>query len=339
MKRSLAAIFIGVITASIMYQSASAGTLEEVKKRGYLNCGINTGLAGFAAPDDKGAWKGLDIDLCKAIAAAIFGDVSKVRYKSLNAQERFTALQSSEVDVLVRNTTWNFSRDVDLKLDFTGVNYYDGQGFMVRSNANVKSALELKGATVCVQTGTTTEFNLTQYSKTNNLGMKILTFAKNEEARQAYQDGRCDAYTTDASGLAGERSVMSNPKDHIILPEIISKEPLGPVVRHGDNVWGDVIRWTFNTMVIGEELGITSANVDEMRKSNNPEVLRLLGVQGEYGKMLGLPGDWAYKILKLVGNYGESFERNVGVNTPLGQKRGLNNLWNNGGLMYAPPFL
>ncbi|MBL8687038.1 MAG: amino acid ABC transporter substrate-binding protein [Alphaproteobacteria bacterium] len=339
MKKLLTAILAGAAVTVLAMQSAWAGTLEDVKKRGYLNCGINTGLAGFAAPDDKGVWKGLDIDFCKAVAAAIFGDTTKVRYKSLNAKERFTALQSGEVDMLARNTTWNFSRDVDLKLEFVGVNYYDGQGFMVRKDLGVKSALELKGATVCVQTGTTTEFNLTQYSRTNNLNMKALTFAKNEEARQAYQDGRCDAYTTDGSGLAGERSVMANPNDHIILPEVISKEPLGPVVRHGDNNWADVVRWSLNVMLIAEELGITSTNVDAMRQSNNPEILRLLGVQGEYGKMLGLSNDWAYQLIKQVGNYGESFERNVGTKTPLNQQRGLNNLWNKGGLMYAPPFL
>lgn len=308
MKKLLTAILAGAAVTVLAMQSAWAGTLEDVKKRGYLNCGINTGLAGFAAPDDKGVWKGLDIDFCKAVAAAIFGDTTKVRYKSLNAKERFTALQSGEVDMLARNTTWNFSRDVDLKLEFVGVNYYDGQGFMVRKDLGVKSALELKGATVCVQTGTTTEFNLTQYSRTNNLNMKALTFAKNEEARQAYQDGRCDAYTTDGSGLAGERSVMANPNDHIILPEVISKEPLGPVVRHGDNNWADVVRWSLNIMLIAEELGITSTNVDAMRQSNNPETLRLLGVQGEYGKMLGLSNDWAYQLIKQVGNYGESFE-------------------------------
>lgn len=339
MKKLLTAILAGAAVTVLAVQSAWAGTLEDVKKRGYLNCGINTGLAGFAAPDDKGVWKGLDIDFCKAVAAAIFGDTTKVRYKSLNAKERFTALQSGEVDMLARNTTWNFSRDVDLKLEFVGVNYYDGQGFMVRKNLGVKSVLELKGATVCVQTGTTTEFNLTQYSRTNNLNMKALTFAKNEEARQAYQDGRCDAYTTDGSGLAGERSVMANPNDHIILPEVISKEPLGPVVRHGDNNWADVVRWSLNIMLIAEELGITSTNVDAMRQSNNPETLRLLGVQGEYGKMLGLSNDWAYQLIKQVGNYSESFERNVGTKTPLNQQRGLNNLWNKGGLMYAPPFL
>ncbi len=339
MKKLLTAILAGAAVTVLAVQSAWAGTLEDVKKRGYLNCGINTGLAGFAAPDDKGVWKGLDIDFCKAVAAAIFGDTTKVRYKSLNAKERFTALQSGEVDMLARNTTWNFSRDVDLKLEFVGVNYYDGQGFMVRKNLGVKSVLELKGATVCVQTGTTTEFNLTQYSRTNNLNMKALTFAKNEEARQAYQDGRCDAYTTDGSGLAGERSVMANPNDHIILPEVISKEPLGPVVRHGDNNWADVVRWSLNVMLIAEELGITSTNVDSMRQSNNPEILRLLGVQGEYGKMLGLSNDWAYQLIKQVGNYSESFERNVGTKTPLNQQRGLNNLWNKGGLMYAPPFL
>ncbi|MBX7147400.1 MAG: amino acid ABC transporter substrate-binding protein [Alphaproteobacteria bacterium] len=317
---------------------AKAGTLEDVQKRGYLKCGINTGLAGFASPDDKGNWKGLDIDLCIGVTAAIFGDPSKVKYSPLNAKERFTALQSGEVDLLARNTTWNFSRDTDLKLDFVGVNYYDGQGFMVRKSLKVKSAKELNGASVCVQTGTTTELNLTEYFRANNMKLDAKVFEKNEEARQAYDSGRCDAYTTDASGLAAERSVLAKPDDHIILPEIISKEPLGPAVRHGDNNWGDVVRWVLNAMIIAEEMGITSQNVDTMKTSANPEIKRFLGAQDELGKMIGLSNDWAYKVVKYVGNYGESFERNVGAQTPLKLERGLNQLWNKGGILYAPPY-
>jgi general L-amino acid transport system substrate-binding protein len=318
---------------------AKADTLADVQGRGTLSCGVTTGLAGFAAPDDQGKWAGLDVDLCKAIAAAVLGDAEKVKYVPTNAKERFTALQSGEIDVLARNTTWTFSRDTDLGFDFVGTNYYDGQGFMVRKSLNVKSALELSGASVCVQQGTTTELNLGDYFRANNMELgDPAVFEKNEEARQAYDDGRCDAYTTDASGLAAERSVLAKPDDHIILPEIISKEPLGPLVRHGDNRWGDVIRWTLNAMIIAEEFGVTQANVDEQKASSqNPEVRRLLGVEGDMGKMTGLSNDWGYNIIKQVGNYGESFERNVGLKTPLGLARGLNELWSKGGLMYAPP--
>jgi general L-amino acid transport system substrate-binding protein len=326
------------VAAVAMAGPAKADTLSDVQGRGTLNCGVTTGLAGFAAPDDQGKWTGLDVDMCNAIAAAVLGDATKVKYVPTNAKERFTALQSGEIDVLARNTTWTFSRDTDLGFDFVGVNYYDGQGFMVRKNLNVKSALELSGASVCVQTGTTTELNLGDYFRANNMELKPVVFEKNEEARQAYDEGRCDAYTTDASGLAAERSVLAQPDEHIILPEIISKEPLGPLVRHGDNRWGDVIRWTLNAMLIAEEFGVTQANVDEQKASSqNPEVRRLLGVEGEMGKMTGLSNDWGYNIIKQVGNYGESFERNVGLKTPLGLARGLNELWSKGGLQYAPP--
>jgi general L-amino acid transport system substrate-binding protein len=327
--------FVAVLAAAT---AAGAATLDDVKARGTLNCGVTTGLAGFAAPDDQGKWKGLDVDMCRALAAAIFGDDTKVNYVPTNAKERFTALQSGEVDLLARNTTWTFSRDTDLGFEFIGTNYYDGQGFMVRKSLGVSSALELNGASVCVQTGTTTEKNLADYFRSNNLELKSVVFETNEQARQSYDEGRCDAYTTDASGLAAERSVLSVPDDHIILPEIISKEPLGPLVRHGDNAWGDIVRWTLNAMIIAEEFGITQANVDEMKSSDNPEVRRLLGVEDKMAAMIGLNDDWAYNIVKLVGNYGESFEANVGLKTPLGLARGLNQLWSKGGILYAPPF-
>jgi general L-amino acid transport system substrate-binding protein len=277
--------------------------------------------------------------MCKAVAAAVLGDATKVKFVPTTAKERFTALQSGEVDLLARNTTWTFSRDTDLGFEFVGTNYYDGQGFMVRKELGVQSALELSGASVCVQTGTTTELNLADYFRAHNMELRSVVFEKNEEARQAYDEGRCDAYTTDASGLAAERTVLATPGDHIILPEIISKEPLGPLVRHGDNLWGDIVRWTLNAMIIAEEFGITQANVDQMKSSSeNPEVKRLLGVEGDYSKMIGLSNDWAYNIVKQVGNYGESFEANVGLKTPLGLARGLNELWSKGGILYAPPF-
>jgi general L-amino acid transport system substrate-binding protein len=326
------------VASVAMIGLAKADTLADVQGRGTLNCGVTTGLAGFASPDDQGNWAGLDVDMCKAVAAAVLGDATKVNYVPTNAKERFTALQSGEIDVLARNTTWTFSRDTDLGFDFVGVNYYDGQGFMVRKDLNVKSALELSGASVCVQTGTTTELNLADYFRANNMELKSVVFETNDQARQAYDEGRCDAYTTDASGLAAERSVLAQPDQHIILPEIISKEPLGPLVRHGDNRWGDIVRWTLNAMIIAEEFGVTQANVDDQKaNSQNPEVRRLLGVEGEMGKMTGLPNEWAYNIIKQIGNYGESFERNVGLKTPLGLARGLNELWSKGGLLYAPP--
>jgi general L-amino acid transport system substrate-binding protein len=328
------------VAAFAFIASASADTLSDVQGRGTLNCGVNgpTGLPGFGIPDDKGNWTGLDVDLCRAVAAAVFGDATKVKFVPLGSKERFTALQSGEIDLLVRNSTWTFSRDTDLGLDFVQVNYYDGQGFLVRKELGVKSAKELSGATICVQTGTTTEKNLADYFRSNNLELKTVVFENADQTRQAYDEGRCDAYTTDASGLAAERTSLKNPGDNIILPEIISKEPLGPAVRHGDNRWGDIVRWSFNAMLIGEEKGITQANVDDVKgKSEDPEVRRLLGVEDEMGKMTGLSNDWAYNILKQVGNYGESFERNVGQKTPLGLARGLNELWSKGGLQYAPP--
>jgi general L-amino acid transport system substrate-binding protein len=338
------ALAIGFSTIGATTAAQAASTLDTVKQRGKLICGVNTGLAGFGAPNDQGQWSGLDIDLCKAVAAAVFGDASKVDYKPLNAEQRFTALQSGEVDMLARNSTWTLSRDTQLGLDFVAVNYYDGQGFMVRKEAGVKSALELKGATVCVQEGTTTEKNLGDFDKANNLGMQPVKFKENDQARGAYDEGRCDAYTTDASGLAGERTALKNPDDNIILPEIISKEPLGPVVRHGDNQWGDIVRWTHNAMLVAEEKGITQANVDEVKAKNgtdnanaDPEIQRMLGITDKMGEGTGLSNDWAYNIIKAVGNYGEVFDRNVGPKRPLKLERGLNALWTKGGLQYAPP--
>ena len=329
----------GAALAMVVAAPAFAGpTLDAVKQRGTLNCGVNDGLAGFGAPNDKGEWAGLDVDVCRAVAAALFSDAKKVKYIPLTAKERFTALQSGEVDMLSRNTTWTLSRDTGLGFDFAGVDYYDGQGFMVRKSLGVKSAKELNGASVCVQTGTTTELNLTDYFRTNNMELKPVVFEKADEARTAYDEGRCDAYTTDASGLAAERSVLKQPDDHIILPEIISKEPLGPLVRHGDNEWGDVVRWSLNAMIIAEEFGITSENVDKVKaESTNPEIRRMLGVEGDMAQQLKVNPDWAYQIIKQVGNYGESFERNVGEKTPLHLARGLNQLWSKGGLLYAPP--
>jgi len=332
------------LVAGMSTAAHAASTLESVKAAGKVKCGVNTGLAGFAAPNDQGVWAGLDIDLCKAVAAAVFGDANKVEYKPLNAEQRFTALQSGEVDLLSRNSTWTLSRDSQLGLDFVAVNYYDGQGFMVRKDLGVSSAKELKGATVCVQEGTTTEKNLGDFDKANNLGTQPVKFKESDQARSAYDEGRCDAYTTDASGLAAERTGLKNPADNIILPEIISKEPLGPVVRHGDSQWADIVRWSHYAMIIGEEKGITSANVDDVKAKNaegaenaDAETQRFLGITDKMGEGLGLSNDWAYNILKQVGNYSEAFERNVGKNTPLGLARGLNALWTQGGLQYAPP--
>jgi general L-amino acid transport system substrate-binding protein len=295
-------------------------------------------LTGFGIPDDKGNWRGLDVDMCRAVAATVFGDATKVKFVPLGSKERFTALQSGEIDVLARNSTWTFSREADLGLIFVAVNYYDGQGFLVRKELAVDSALKLSGATICVQTGTTTEKNLADYFRTHNLELKSVVFENAEQARQAYDAGRCDAYTTDASGLASERTQLKNPSDNIILPEIISKEPLGPVVRKGDDNWATVVRWSFYAMLIAEEKGVTQANVDQIKgSSDDPEVKRMLGGEDDMGKMMGVSKDWAYNVVKQVGNYGESFERNVGLKTPLGLARGLNELWNKGGLQYAPP--
>jgi general L-amino acid transport system substrate-binding protein len=334
MKRIISIFALAVVFAA---HSASAQTLKTVKDRGTLNCGANGQLAGFGLPDAQGKWTGLDVDVCKAIAAAIFNDVSKIKFVPLSAKDRFTALQSGEVDVLVRNTTWTSSRDSSLGLSFTGVDYYDGQGFMVRKALKVNSALELNGASVCVQQGTTTELNLADYFRAHNMQLKSVTFASSDEAVKAYDAGRCDAFTTDASGLYAERLRLANSGDHIVLPEIISKEPLGPSVRQGDDQWFTVVKWVLFAMINAEELGITSKNVDEMAKSTNPEVKRFVGTDGSYGEQLGLTKDWAVRIVKLVGNYGEVFDRNVGAGSPLKIDRGLNKLWSKGGLQYAPP--
>jgi general L-amino acid transport system substrate-binding protein len=336
MKRVVFSVAVAAILAAAA-SAASAQTLNTIKSRGSLNCGANGTLAGFGLPDSQGRWTGLDVDLCKAIAAAIFNDPTKVKFVPLTAKDRFTALQSGEVDVLARNTTWTSSRDTSLGLNFTAVNYYDGQGFLVRKSLKVNSALELNDAAVCVQQGTTTELNLADYFRANKMKLKTVTFATADEAIKAYDASRCDAYTTDVSGLAGERLRLAKSDDHIVLPEVISKEPLGTVVRHGDDQWFDIVKWTHYAMVNAEELGITKANVDDQGKSDNPDVKRLLGTEGKHGEALGLPNDWAVRIVKHVGNYGESFERNVGQGSPLKIPRGLNGLWNKGGLQYAPP--
>ncbi len=317
--------------------AASAGTLDDDKAKGFVQCGANPSLIGFATADEKGEWSGLDIDFCRAVAAAIFNDPTKVKFTPLNAKERFTALQSGEIDVLSRNTTWTMSRDTSLGLKFAGVMYYDGQGFLVRKALGVSSALELSNARVCTQTGTTTELNLADYFRANNMPYEVVAYEKNEEVLQAYEAGRCDVYTTDASGLYAERLKLAAPDDHMILPEIISKEPLGPVVRQGDDQWFNVVKWTYYALVNAEELGITQANVEQMKTSENPEIKRFVGAEGEFGSAIGLSNDWAANIVAKVGNYGEIFDRNVGPSTPLGIARGLNNLWTKGGLQYGMP--
>jgi general L-amino acid transport system substrate-binding protein len=318
-------------------QGASAQTLKAVKDRGMLNCGANGMLAGFGIPDAQGKWTGLDVDVCRAIAAAVLGDATKVKFVPLTAKDRFTALQSGEVDVLIRNTTWTSSRDTTLGLNFTGVDYYDGQGFMVHKSLKVNSALELNGASVCVQQGTTTELNLADYFRAHKMQLKSVTFNTSDEAIKAYDAGRCDSFTTDASGLAAERLRLSNPDDNIILPEIISKEPLGPAVRHGDDQWFDIVKWTLFAMLNGEELGLSQKTIDQEMSSANPDIKRFVGTEGNYGEQLGLSKDWSVKIIKQVGNYGEVFERNVGQGSPLKLARGLNRLWTQGGIQYAPP--
>ena len=316
---------------------AMAGTLQDVRAKGFIQAGVNGDLFGFGKADDKGVWKGLDVDTARAIAAAVFGDADKVKYTPLTAKTRFTALQSGEIDVLTRNCTQTLGRDTALGLDFVQVNYYDGQGFLVPKKLGVKSALELSGASICTQSGTTTELNLSDYFISKNMTFKPVVYESADEATVIYDTGRCDVYTTDASALAARRTGLSDPAAHIILPEIISKEPLGPAVRQGDQQWSDIVRWTLFALINAEELGITSQNVDEMKTSKNPSVQRFLGVDADYGQHLGLTADWAYRIVKHVGNYGEIFERNVGPNTALGLERGVNALWTNGGLMYAPP--
>lgn len=339
MSKKLLSAVIGTALLGLTAHTASASTLSDVKARGYLQCGVNTGLAGFGSADASGNWTGFDVDYCRAVAAAIFGDPTKVKFTPTTAKERFPALQSGEVDMLARNTTWTINRDTALGFNFRAINYYDGQGFMVRKSLNVKSALELSGAAVCVQTGTTTELNLADYFKAHNLQYNPVVFEKLEEVNAAYDAGRCDVYTTDQSGLYAVRLTLSKPDDHMVLPEIISKEPLGPAVRQGDDQWFDIVSWTHYAMVQAEEFGITKANVDDFLKSDNPDIKRFLGEEKDQhiGKDLGLDEKWAYNIIKGVGNYGESFERNIGESSPLKIARGLNALWTKGGLQYAPP--
>ncbi|HFC04408.1 MAG TPA: amino acid ABC transporter substrate-binding protein [Rhizobiales bacterium] len=337
MKKTLLALAVGTAVSMAGMTAASAGTLQDVKAKGHVQCGVSQGLPGFSNPDDKGNWTGLDVDVCRAVAAAVFGDASKVKYTPLSAKERFTALQSGEVDMLSRNTTWTATRDTALGLNFAGVNYYDGQGFMVRKSLGVTSALQLGGDAVCTNTGTTTELNVADYFRANNMKFEVVAFEKSDEVVAAYDKGRCDVYTTDQSGLYAQRLKLSNPGEHIVLPEIISKEPLGPVVRQGDDQWFNLVKWSLFAMINAEELGVTSKNVDEMMKSTNPAVLRLLGKEGSFGENLGVSNDWAANIIRQVGNYGESFARNVGPDTPLGISRGLNALWSKGGIQYAPP--
>ena len=334
-------VFLGTASAAMLVAGlAGAQTLQDVKERGTLNCGVSTGLTGFSAPNANGEWEGFDVAVCRAVAAAVLGDPTAVEFVPTTGKTRFTSLASGEIDVLARNTTWTFSRDNDLKFEFAGVNYYDGQGFLIPKALGVTSAKDLDGATVCVQTGTTTELNLADFFRKNNISYEPVPIETNGEAQQQYIAGACDAYTTDASGLAATRASFENPSDHVILPEIISKEPLGPLVRHGDNEWGDVVRWTLNALIAAEEYGVTSANVQDMASApgDNPEVNRLLGTEGELGAMIGLENDWAVKAISAGGNYGEHFARHIGEDTPVGLARGLNAQWTNGGLLYAPPF-
>ena len=332
---------LGAIAAATMVAGAASAqaTLEAVKARGELICGSNTGLTGFGAPDANGNWAGFDVDLCRAVAAAVLGDATKVKFVPTTGETRFTALQSGEVGVLIRNSTWTASRDSELALDFVAVNYYDGQGFMVKKDLGVSSAKELDGATVCIQTGTTTELNLADFFKQNNITYQPVTIADDAEGQRQYLAGACDAYTTDASGLAASRATLPDAENHIILPEIISKEPLGPVVRHGDNNWGDIVRWTYYSLLIAEEKGITKANVEEVAAStNDEEVKRLLGLSGEMAVKFGLDNDAFKRAILAGGNYGEIFAANIGEGTSINLARGLNALWTQGGLQYAPPF-
>jgi general L-amino acid transport system substrate-binding protein len=317
--------------------SATAATLDDVKAKGHIQCGVSQGTPGFSNPDDMNRWTGLDVDFCRGVAAAIFNDPEAVRFTPLTAKDRFTALQSGEVDILSRNTTWTMGRDTALGLKFAGVTYYDGQGFMVRRDLGVASAKELGGASVCTQTGTTTELNLADYFRTNNMDYEVVAFENNAEVIDSYDAGRCDVFTTDASGLYATRLKLASPDEHMVLPEIISKEPLGPVVRQGDDQWFNVVKWTFNALLVAEELGVDSENIDSMMDSDNPEIRRLVGAEGSFGEGIGLSNDWAVNIIKAVGNYGEIFERNVGPDTPLKIDRGVNNLWTEGGIQYGMP--
>ena len=328
----------GVALASNALADGHGGsTLKQVQDKGFIQCGVSQGLPGFSNADDSGNWTGLDVDFCRAVAAAVFGDASKVKFSPLSAKQRFTALSSGEIDILSRNTTWTMTRDTQLGLNFAGVNYYDGQGMMAPTALGATSATQLDGANICTNTGTTTELNITDYFRQNNMSFNLVAFEKADEVVAAYDAGRCDVYTTDRSGLAAQRGKLTNPDAHVVLPEIISKEPLGPVVRQGDDQWFNIVRWSLNAMINAEEMGITSANVKSMASSDNPSVKRLLGSEGKFGEELGISNDWAMNIIAQVGNYGESYEKHVGENTPLKLARGVNALWSKGGIMYAPP--
>ena len=319
--------------------TANAGTKDDVTKNGSLNCGVSQGVPGFSNADASGKWTGIDVDMCRAVAAAVFGDANKVKYQPLSAKDRFEVLKSGQIDMLARNTTWTLSRDAGLALEFVGTNFYDGQGFIVRKAAKINSAKKLNNVKVCVETGTTTELNLRDYFKANNLKYEAVTFTKADEAVAAYDAGRCDVYTTDKSGLAAQRTKMKNPAEHTVLPETISKEPLGPVVRGDDQNWKDIVSWSLYVMIEAEELDVSSKNIDSLKSTDNPNIKRLLGLEGDTGKSLGLAPEWAYNIIKQVGNYGEVYEKNVGANTPIGLARSgsPNQLWTKGGILYAPP--
>jgi len=337
MKKTLGTL-AAFAAAAMVSTGVHAATLDDVKAKGFVQCGVSQGLPGFSNPDEQGNWTGIDVDVCRAVAAAVLGDAGAVKFTPLSAKERFTALQSGEIDMLSRNTTWTLSRDTSLGLNFAGVNYYDGQGFMVRKDLGVKSAKELSGAAVCTNLGTTTELNVTDYFRANGMEMKLVAFEKADEVVAAYDAGRCDVYTTDRSGLAAQRLKMEDGEAHMVLPEVISKEPLGPVVRHGDDQWFDIVKWSLNAMVEAEEYGINSGNAADLKaNSDNPGIRRLLGVEGDMGEKLGIGNDWIYNIVSQVGNYGEAYERHVGADTPLKLERGVNNLWSKGGIMYAPP--
>ncbi|MBK8082999.1 MAG: amino acid ABC transporter substrate-binding protein [Devosia sp.] len=328
---------IGLSATAAIAQTTTSATLDAVKAKGYVQCGVTGGVPGFSAPDANNNWTGLEVDYCRSLAAAIFNDPAKVRYTPLTSQERFTALSAGEIDVLSRTTTWTMSRDTQLGIKFVGTMFYDGQGFMVRKEDNIASTLDLSGAALCIESGTTTELNAADYFAANKMEFNTVVLVDEEEVEKAYEDGRCDVYTTDSSALAAERSKFANPADHVILPEIISKEPLGPVVRQGDDGWFNVARWTYFALLEAEELGVTQANVDDMLASDNPAIKRLLGVEGDFGTPIGLTKDWAYQIIKHIGNYAESYERHVGPATAIGLARGLNALWRDGGIQYSPP--
>lgn len=335
MKKSITVL--GAVAAAMIASTAQAGTLADVKARGSLSCGVSVGLPGFSQPDEKNNWSGLDVDTCRAVAAAVLGDANKVSFKPLTAKERFTALQSGEIDMLSRNTTWTHTRDTSLGLNFAGVNYYDGQGFLVQKALGVKSAMDLDGASVCIQAGTTTELNMADYFGEHGMKYSSVVFDTSDQTREGFESGRCDILTSDQSQLYAIRSKMTDPSSAVVMPEVISKEPLGPVVRQGDDQWFNIVRWTLFAQINAEEMGVTSANASKMKSSSNPAILRLVGAKDDVGAKLGLGSDWAYNAIKQVGNYGEMFERNVGPNTPLAISRGLNALWSKGGLQYAPP--